>query len=377
MKVSSFIRDDGACSYYRIKLPLSVCEKNNNIKAMYIEKGDNSDFIETKLAGADIVIVPRPSDIHMLKVINVLKEMGKKIIVDHDDNIFRISPLSPHYEDYGIENVEMKMSDGSVLKVWENGRNINLSKNKRKMGYSEEIMKIADMITVTTSILAETYKIYNKNIKALPNCIDTNIWQKLPLEKHEEIRLFWAGGASHYQDWCLLSDVLPEIMNKYSNVKLIILGSKFDGTLKMCPKNRVEHYPWVNTMVYPYKIAILDPDIAIIPLEDNEFNRCKSAIKWVEMGSIGVPSVTSYVSPYKEINENNNGIFIENNDKDAWIEGISYLIENREKRIEIGNNAKEYVYQNFDIHKKYIEWVKVYKDLTGGKDGNSNCTNIN
>jgi len=30
-----------------------------------------------------------------------IQRIGKKVIVDWDDNLFQVSPLSPHYKDFG------------------------------------------------------------------------------------------------------------------------------------------------------------------------------------------------------------------------------------------------------------------------------------
>ena len=100
----------------------------------------------------------------------------------------------------------------------------------------------------------------------------------------------------------------------------------------------------------------------IIPLVDNVFNRCKSPIKWIEMGALEVPCVTSYVSPYKEIATEGNGVFVDN-DKDAWIEGISMLIEDPILRAKIGGEAQRTVAAQFDINTQWTQWRDAYEGL--------------
>ena len=370
MKVSAFLRDDGACGFYRVALPLNMVSHKTDTQTILIKHGDAHDKIAQGL-DADVIVVPRLSEPLFIKTLKELQSLGKKIVIDHDDNMFDISPLSPHYEEHGVTNVNYSMEDGSVVPLWEDGRNIDLKVNRQKLDGVKEALEMADMVTVTTPILADFYREYNDNVVVLPNCVNTEVWKSLPFKETDEIRLFWAGGHSHYEDWCLLSDVMPKVMGKYPRTKLVIMGAKFDGTLKGIDKDRIEFHPWIHTEAYPYKVAILNPTIGIVPLQNTKFNQCKSAIKWIEMASLGVPCVTSLVSPYKEIATENNGVFIEGNDPDGWIEGISILIEDSILRASVGRSAQETVKAHFDINKEYTQWADAYKELVNGRSRSS------
>jgi glycosyltransferase involved in cell wall biosynthesis len=155
---------------------------------------------------------------------------------------------------------------------------------------------------------------------------------------------------------------MPDIIKDYPQVKLVLMGARFDGTLKGIPEDRIEYHPWVSNDAYPYKAAILNPTIAVIPLVDNEFNKCKSSIKWIEMASLGVPAVTSNVSPYSEIATENNGVFVENS-YGAWDKGIRMLLDDKMLRAKIGTEAQKTVYKSFDINKEYKQWGKAYERL--------------
>lgn len=368
MKVSYFLRDNGACGYYRVDLPLRTVKKNSDLEVFRVEKGDTATVIEKALT-ADVVVIPRISDPNMIKVMENLQAQGKKVVIDHDDNMFEISPFSPHYEEFGIDNVQVAHGE-ELIPLWEDGKNIDLTVNRARIDAIKEAVSKADMVTVTTEKLADVYREFSSNVWVLPNCLDTKLWQKLPLKKasEDEVRLFWAGGSSHYQDWLILQDVLPVVMNKYPQAKLVLMGTKFDGTLKDINPEQIEFHPWVPTPAYPYKVSILNPDIGIIPLEGNKFNEGKSAIKWIELSSLAVPSVTSLVSPYKEVYDGTNGVFVNGNDPKGWIDGLSTLIEDRLLRAKIGGNAQRTVEQYYDINTQYKQWVDAYKELVNGDE---------
>lgn len=368
MKITYFLRDNGACGYYRCTLPLQTIAKNyREIQIGKIEKGDNHEKIEKQL-DSDIFLIPRPSELPMLKIMQDFQKSGKKVVIDMDDNLFNVSPLSPHYQEWGFSEVNYNFNTGDTVKLWEHGKNIDLQANKDRLEILTLALETTDMVTVTTDILADHYRKYNDNIKVLSNCIDTDIWEKVYLRKDpEEIRIGWQGGSSHYEDISLLKEVFPAITSKYPKVKIVIMGAMFEGIFNNIPSDQFEFHGWVPTPAYPYKTSMLNYDIGLIPLVDNDFNRCKSPIKWIEFSSLGIPAVTSYVSPYKEVavidSVKSNGYFVENNDPECWIKAISRLVESASIRSEIGNAAEEYAHKHFDIKGKCDKWVKAYAEI--------------
>lgn len=366
MKVLGYVRDDGACGFYRVAQPFRHVAKNTDMLMGMIQKGDPLTKIFAN-TDADIIVIPRPNDDQMLEFMRTLKDLGKKLVVDHDDNMFTVSPLSPHYQDFGVEDVVVQTPQGKV-KLWTDGDNYNKQENQHRLDNFKRALELVDLVTVTTDILGDVYKEYNDNIAVLPNCVDPKEWTPLPLKKEnpEEIRLFWSGGSSHYEDMTVIQDVLPHILKKYPNVSLHLLGSKWDGTLQDCPEEQIHYVDWVPTPAYPYQVRITNPDISLIPLMDTEFSRCKSAIKWIEQSALLVPSVASLVSPYQEVYDGTNGVFIENNSVDGWIAGIEYLIENPLDRWNMATKAHQTVKENFDITKEYQQWYNTYKELHDG-----------
>ena len=65
-------------------------------------------------------------------------------------------------------------------------------------------------------------------------------------------------------------------------------------------QGKVEFHEFVPVQEYMTKMKSLELDVVLIPLEDNLFNRCKSHIKLLEFSTIGVPCITTEISPYRE-----------------------------------------------------------------------------
>jgi len=362
VKITGFIRDNGACGFHRVKQPLEALKKNG-IDVSFIEKGDRANDISERIANSDLFVIPRPSETEIMDFFPTARAYGKKIVVEHDDNLLAVSPLSQHYHEWGTEEVKLDRG-GKLVDLWIDGKTFDLKANRERIERVKQAISQADALTVTTPGLAEAYREYNDNIHILPNCVDLEVWKKLPLKREtDEIRLFWSGGASHYEDWVQVQESLPVLFDKYDNLKLVILGTKFDGTLKGVPKDKIEYHKWVPTPAYPYKVQILDADIGIIPLRDTEFNRGKSNLKWIEQGALSVPCVTSAVTPYIESDEGGNGVFIENNSTEGWVKGVSLLIDDPMLRWDMGGKAYNTVKRNFDINTQWKQWEEAYRKV--------------
>lgn len=377
MKVTYFQNTDGGCDFYRAINPIEAASKNKALTSKKIFSDSMIGFYLSnrqkfdELMQCEIYLTQRIGSVSFLNSLrNYISEYksNAKIVMDFDDNVFSVSPMSAHYKDYGTEEVCFKFPDGKEHWAWKDGiAGFDIARNKKMMDEIKKNISSVDMITTTTEILADVFRQYNPNVRVLPNCVDLDRWNKLPLiREKDEIRIFWAGGQSHWEDFLIVREPLKEIFAKYKNAKMVIMGWVPPGFVEMYGADRVEFHDWVETISYPYKMQTMDVDFGIIPLRDTEFNKCKSPIKWIEMSALQIPSVTSFISPYREmmgLSNSDNGVFIEDNDPESWVKGISFMIENVKARKEMGLVARRVVEENFDINTQYHQWVNAYEEL--------------
>lgn len=339
------VGDDG-CSNYRIKKPYKAVNElgEKGVDVVFIENKMSEEVLFNLVSEADIIVF-RQCHYPLMKMIRDNNLTSAKLVVDFDDDIFNMCPYTDAYRIYGLE--EVRYADGML---WKDGKNgFDIKRNKEEAERSVEMIKNADLVTVTTEYLGNVMKdIGAKEIAVLDNAIDFKHWKKWNFKKHREIRIGWTGGATHYIDWYSIKDALKNVFDKYKgtgvDLKLVIQGAKWDGTLKGID---YEFHDWIAFDGHPYKTASLDLDIAIIPLEDTKFNDSKSCIKWYEFSSLGIPSVVSNVLPYAvEINEET---ALKYNNPEEFEEQLCKLIDNETLRETIGNNAYKWVRKHKDI----------------------------
>lgn len=316
------------------------------------------------LEWADVLFVPRLSEPKFIAVLKEFKKMGKKVVSEWDDNFMQVNPLTHQYSYFGLEE-HSEIVNGEKIEVWKDGKNIDLKTNRENMKLLQEGLSISDMVLTTGEDIAQAFKPFNPNIRICPNSVDINFWNKLPLQLHKGVRMGWFGGDTHYHDWLMIAPVLKPFMDANPQVTLVIMGGKYDGTLKGIDPARIEHHSFVDINAYPYKAAILDLDFAVIPLVDSEFNRCKSSIKWLEMGALEVPSVTSYVRPYAQMMDlvQDNGMFVEGNTLDGWYEAMTRMAHEPLLRLKMGKAARKTVEQFYDANKTWEIWLKAFEEV--------------
>jgi glycosyltransferase involved in cell wall biosynthesis len=217
------------------------------------------------------------------------------------------------------------------------------------------------MVTTTTEYLAENLRKINKNVVVLPNLMDFNAYPQIECVK-KEIRIGWQGGYSHYEDLWIIKDAIKEILRKYPQVKFVFCGDmRFYGLFRDVPIDRVECHSWVENNAYPFKLATMNLDIGLCPLVDNEFNKNKSAIKYLEYSMFKTATIASNMLPYSPVITNEkDGLLV---DENGWFDAMERLILDKQKRKDLGSNAYENVYQNHNADTKAFLWADAFQKL--------------
>lgn len=369
MKILGIERDNSGCNLYRIYQPLSKLSEHNMAEVRTIPDGKmlGTPRAVTAMLESDIIVFHRPASDEWFKFIKLCQKHGKIVVCDYDDDPFNTSPLNPYYQYIGTQEVEYVWSDGSKEMLWSKnpmehgGRHLNIEDNIRRRDLFRASFKAADLVTTTTEYLAEKLRTINPNTVVVPNCVDFNAYPKIECVK-KEIRIGWQGGYSHYEDLWIIKDALKEILRKYSNVKFIFCGDmRFYGLFKDIPVDRVECHDWGTIEAWPFRLAVMNLDIGLCPLVDNEFNKNKSSIKYMEYSMSKCATIASNMFPYSPvITDGVNGLLV---DENGWFDAMENLILNKEKRIEIGNNAYKDVEKNHNADTKAYLWLDAYTKL--------------
>jgi len=217
-----------------------------------------------------------------------------------------------------------------------------------------EAMRLSNRVIVSTQPLADVYRDYCDDIRVMPNSLDDGAWGHFykPPQARQRLRVGWAGAGQHQGDLEMIQQVIEAFENE---VDWVFMG--------MCPDKLRPHikefHGFVSYVDYPAKLAALDLDIAIAPLEDNLFNRCKSNLRLLEYGAMGWPVVCSDVYPFRTENP---PVLRVPNEKEAWIESLRRLIDDSALRHQMGQQLNQWVSDHFYLSKNTGKWFSAIFD---------------
>ena len=262
----------------------------------------------------------------ILEVILCLR--GKIIILDYDDAIFH------NYENIFISRL--------------------LFGNKIPF-----IMNKSHGIIAGNPYILDYAKQNNINSILIPTCVDLKKYTyKKTLKK---IIVGWIGSPSTSK--YILDIILPinKIIEKY-NCEFHLIG--FDLRLKPKFKNdNVKIIKWSYETELK-KIACFD--IGIMPLEDSNWCKGKCGLKIIQYMATGIPVVASPIGINSSIVEDNINGFLADSDQE-WIDSISTLIEDNNKRQLMGNMGRQKVQKFYDIQNNSDKLINFYEKLIYGR----------
>ncbi|HSC80661.1 MAG TPA: glycosyltransferase, partial [Chitinolyticbacter sp.] len=157
-------------------------------------------------------------------------------------------------------------------------------------------LSLVDRFVVSTAPLAEAYAELglHRDIRVVLNRLPPKWWRDLQSQRRigARPRVGWGGGMSHTGDLELIVDVVKELAGE---VDWVFFG--------MCPDQLKpyvrEFHPGVPIEQYPAKLASLNLDLALAPLEHNLFNECKSNLRLLEYGACGYPTIATDIVCYR------------------------------------------------------------------------------
>lgn len=286
-------------------------------------------------------------------------KFGFKLVYEIDDLFFK-SPFGNHdsVPDYNPSSL---------------GRNPKVDAEMENM--LAQIIPLFDAVMTSTDylkrVIMEKYRM--SNVFTVKNTVPRFLWSvdRKPniTEDIKKPTIIYSGSPCHYTnpvparapspqepqgfggipgkpgDWGLpLTDWIIKMV-KEDKINFVVMGAipyVFNEII-----HRVKFIPWTNSYNYPRRCWAEKADFQIAPLVHNEFNKCKSALRFYEssisgMVMLGSTFVENTDSPYEEIHNDcklRNDMTVEQIDeafwklckKDKYNEVLNWQYENLDK----------------------------------------------
>jgi len=240
-------------------------------------------------------------------------------------------------------------------------------------------LRQADGVMVTTQALRERFLSFNPNIVVVPQALDERLLVggrpppvDSPFGQRRKV-IGYMGTLTHDDDLMMILPVLQTIWERHrGEIELQIVGGvgRVDTlqTLQELPVRVVNPRP--EEIEYPLFMlwfsSRLRWDIAISPLEDTPFNRCKSDIKFLDYSAIGAAGIYSQVPAYESsVRHLETGWLVEN-EVEAWVEALEELLPDDGLRMQIAQNATRYLHAERILARCAHHWLKALESLLDG-----------
>jgi glycosyltransferase involved in cell wall biosynthesis len=276
----------------------------------------------------------------------VAKHFKRPVIMDVDDDLWDIQKDNPAYE---------------AFKPGSNGI----------IDFSVACDEV-DYMTTTSNYLRNVIMSHTKKqfsqIKVFPNYIDLSLYNhQLPLKDDRQILLMHHGSTTHFVDLetQAFTNGVDMIMKEYPNVRLITVGANIAsfhmkwGDRYVNAFGDEDIYKWIKNKMPEYMVQA---DIMVTPLSVNTYTKGKSFIKYLENSSYAKPGCYQKIRQYSEIIEDGiNGFLCET--AEEWHRAIKKLIEDKDLRKSMGENAYNKVKDKYTIQNHVVDYSNFFKSV--------------
>jgi ubiquinone/menaquinone biosynthesis C-methylase UbiE/glycosyltransferase involved in cell wall biosynthesis len=256
----------------------------------------------------------------------------------------------------------------------------NIASNPYKPGSEKERVayeqiELSDAVIASTSFIKEGLQNFfpEKKIYVVPNSLDFNVWDNLKGDgkcepkKEGVIRIGFSGCGNHNGDLEIVKPVLLSLLEEFPNLEIIMSGY-FECFKDIKDPRFMVPGRWVNIHEFPNMVAGWNLDIGIAPLRDNNFNRAKSNLRWLEYSALQIPTVASNVRPFKEsfiegIEPLHHDNILLASSKEDWYSKLKTLIQSGNLRYQYGQSAYKDVKERFNMDKTALFYKQVLEEI--------------
>jgi len=267
IKINCVPLDYKACGRYRIAYPAQVMY--NEAKITLSPPGSFHYY------GQEWFFTQRIIHKELFEpLLDIKKKYNVKFVIDYDDDVWN---EMPEFNKCGLNQDGVK----DAMKQYLND--------------------LADKVTCTNEYIKKSLMEFvpEDKIIIMPNCLDFHRWRFDRYPSPNNMSFLYAGSPTHWTP-DNYGDFSKGLVHYLNNKDVTVMGR----TPSFLPKARLLSN-WVDIDDYPIQFArcALQNRFIIAPLADNNFNRCKSDLKYIESCAVGRVCLVSEFPgcPYNEV----------------------------------------------------------------------------
>lgn len=308
-RVHFWSADMAGSSFYRAVLPAMGLSWLGHTATHHIR-------LPANWASYDTIVGCRVAQDGPSRMWHKLRDEGKRLLLDLDDDYFHIDPSNAH-----------------AARVWDRDMLGRLAAN----------MAVADLVTCCSEPLAAVLRDYAPRVEVIPN--------GLPAQYLGHPRDYSAEGRPVYVGWAGTSSTVAELpeavraLNRISQyprpggVMVRLVGIAAEQAMGLGLRGRqVGALGWVERIEH-YLHAVSEFDIWVAPYRSTAFNAAKFPTKFLEASVLGIPLIASDTPAYRRvIRHGENGFLVRY--EHEWGRLLKRLVDDPGLRQRVGMAAR-------------------------------------
>jgi glycosyltransferase involved in cell wall biosynthesis len=273
------------------------------------------------------------------------------VLYDIDDPLFSVSA----YETYG---------NMAALDPWMKAHFLSEAPKYLAM------MNGADMLSMSTPGLAAHAALYSaRPVHVRRNFADAETLDAGTQAMHDKPApdgvfrcAFSSGSQGHEVDLMTIVPALEAFVAEAPERGLTILGYFKTSHLPKALADRTDIVPF--STYDRYLTALAHADVAIMPLADDLFNQCKSAVRLIDASAVAVPSIVGTVGDLEQVVVDGKTGHVARNSQD-WLSVLRAMAADRRQTAAMGQAARLDLEQRWSesdaphiIAPEILDWVR-------------------
>ena len=292
------------------------------------------------IAMNDVCVVQRCCTKGQYEFLQVVSQLGLKIVYDLDDNVWELPDYNPA---------------ANVL-------------NANREGFNACI-RMVDVVSVSTRTLAKAVRKHVKFMvhahtgKEIPIMVAENrIYEDMFVDpvQPEGLVVGWAGSSSHIGDLGLVEEALVSVGTEFPTTVVEFRGCEPAADSRFLKLPNFRFKMWTPVAEYGARMPLWGWSIALAPVTDHDFNASKSCIKMIEAAYCGIPCLASWVQPYDEFCSWDKELrWLLCAGSSNWTKKLRELVCDEARRVDLGRRMKKVMAERYSWNREHEGWAQV------------------
>ena len=191
-----------------------------------------------------------------------------------------------------------------------------------------QCVRSADVTIVYNRFLAEDIGPFARRVVELSPYVDPDAYPRARGNTRRQGLLAGYSGSSRPDTGAFRA--LAHFAERHADVEVLFLGGPLPEELSRIESQRIHQAPFqMSYEGYTQRIADLQPDILLAPLDNSRASASKAPNKFLEISILGAAGIYSRVPPYTDyVQEGQTGL-LAGNDESEWIDALERLYSDR------------------------------------------------